>query len=308
MIGQVYSDSSGLPLRMVGVALDITERKESDELRRDKEAAEEASKAKSLFLANMSHELRTPMNAIIGFSEMLKEQIFGDLNERQAKYVDNIADSGHRLLELINDILDLSKIDAGKLTIEYSDVDLAALLATVGNQLAPISMKKNLSVSINANPGLPIMRADPGKVQQIILNLLSNAIKFTPESGSIDIQAVLDQDARTTSEIDGHMIQTPRECVLISVADNGIGIKSDDHDRVFWQFEQVDSSYGRQQQGTGLGLALSRSLVEMHAGRIWVESEGEPGKGSTFYVLLPVDPDVAQDDEGATDDTLQLAA
>jgi signal transduction histidine kinase len=237
-----------------------------------KEEAESASRIKSQFLASMSHEFRTPLNAIIGFSEVLEDKTFGELNEKQTKYVGNILNSGRHLLHMINDVLDLSKIEAGKMELEYDEVKIGEL---VENSLVMVREKClkhriDLSHSIQQElTGFAIL-ADERKLKQAIFNLLSNAAKFTPEGGAIKVAASLEADE-----------------IKISVADTGIGIKSSDQQRIFGEFEQADTVMGKKQQGTGLGLALTKRLVELHGGRIWAESEGE-GKGSIFIFTVPI--------------------
>jgi len=233
------------------------------------QTAEAASLAKSQFLANMSHELRTPMNSILGFSEIIQDQAFGELNARQAKYISNILTSGHHLLGLINDILDLSKVEAGHMALEYEVLDVAGVLDSAGSIVKELAGKKGLSMTTRVEEGLPPLAADPVRLKQVLYNLLSNAIKFTPDGGSI---VVLARDAGGGLEVE--------------VTDTGIGLRPADLEHIFGEFEQVDSSYARQQQGTGLGLSLTRRLVEMHGGRVWAESRG-PNQGSTFRVGMP---------------------
>ncbi|HVS00200.1 MAG TPA: ATP-binding protein [Thermoanaerobaculia bacterium] len=245
-----------------------------EELRQAKTAAEAASVAKSLFLANMSHELRTPLNSIIGFSEVLADRKFGDLNERQLRYVDNILGSGRHLLQVINDVLDLAKVESGRMELHREACDLGAAVAEVLATLEPAAATKEIAITA-ALAGAPKVLADPGRLKQILYNLVANGVKFTPEGGSVGLQ----------SSQGG----SPGGFVTVSVADSGIGIRREDLERVFHEFEQIDSGYSRQQPGTGLGLALSRRLVELHGGRLWVESEGE-GRGSTFHFTLPLAP------------------
>jgi signal transduction histidine kinase len=227
-----------------------------------------ASQHKSEFLANMSHELRTPMNAILGFSEVLSERMFGDLNAKQEEYLKDIHASGQHLLSLINDILDLSKVEAGRMELELTDFDLPAALERAVMLVRERAERRSIVVDTKLDGGLGQVRADERKVRQVALNLLSNAIKFTPEGGRIEVAAV------------------PRdEWVEVSVSDTGIGIAPEDQQKVFEEFRQVGTA-DKKAEGTGLGLALSRKFIELHGGRIWVTSE--TGRGSTFTFTLPV--------------------
>jgi PAS domain S-box-containing protein len=264
-------DQAGRLSGVVAVYSDMTERRRASAEQRARETAEAANRAKSQFLANMSHELRTPLNAIIGFSELLDDQAYGELNPRQHKYVTNILSSGRHLLQLINDILDLAKIEAGRLTLDVSEFTIASALEDVQRIVEPLALSKRIAVTVESADDLPPLVADRPKLKQIFYNLVSNAIKFTPEGGKVSV---------TARAADGG--------IFISVADTGIGIGSEDLERIFLEFEQVDSSYARHQEGTGLGLALTRRLVELHGGRIWVESV--LGHGSTFSFVLPLTP------------------
>jgi signal transduction histidine kinase len=238
-----------------------------DEKSRELEAA---SHHKSEFLANMSHELRTPLNAISGFSQVLRKRMHGDINDKQAEYLDEILASSRDLLTLIDDVLDLSKVEAGQIELEVAPFSLRVALerglVVVGERAA----KDDVRVSLNADPGIDTVTGDERRVRQVILNLLWNAVKFTPAGGAVEVGA-----ARRDGE------------VRISVSDTGPGIAPEDQARIFEEFQQAAA--GREQrEGTGLGLALSKRLVELHGGRVWVESE--PGNGSTFIFTLPVPP------------------
>jgi signal transduction histidine kinase len=251
--------------------------KESDRERR--RILEGANKAKSDFLASMSHELRTPLNAVLGFSQVLQEQNFGPLNGKQQEYVLDILESGNHLLGLINDILDLSKVEAGKMELELSPVVVGDLLT---GSLVMIK-EKALTHGVALLTDIPeelshfVMLADERKFKQILFNLLSNASKFTPDGGAITLSA------RRQAAGKGEVIQ-------VSVKDEGIGIAPENQGKVFESFFQVSGSLTRRAPGTGLGLPLAMSFVKLHGGRMWVESEGE-GKGSQFYFTLPVQPE-----------------
>jgi signal transduction histidine kinase len=229
---------------------------------------EVASQHKSEFLANMSHELRTPLNAIIGFSEVLSERMFGELNERQEEYLKDIHASGQHLLSLINDILDLSKIEAGRMELELTDFHLPAAIDNALTLVRERASRHGIALHHEIDPRLGPIRGDERKLKQVLLNLLSNAIKFTPEGGRVDVRAAL---------VDG-MAQ-------VAVADTGVGIAPEDQETIFEEFRQVGTA-AKQVEGTGLGLALSRKFIELHGGRIWVESQ--VGAGSRFTFTLPV--------------------
>jgi signal transduction histidine kinase len=244
----------------------------SDELQRVYRELEIASQHKSDFLATMSHELRTPLNAIIGFSEVLHEQMFGELNERQLAYVDDVLAAGKHLLSLINDVLDLAKIEAGRMELDLSEVAVPEVLRSAVSLHSERASREGVDLSLTTEPEEITITADERRLRQVVFNLVSNAVKFTPADGRVDISA------RTE---DGH--------VEVAVADTGPGIAAADWDTIFEEFEQTAA--GRQAEGTGLGLPLSRKLVELHGGRLWVESE--VGKGSTFRFTLPVSQEVS---------------
>lgn len=248
--------------------------------------AEAAARAKSEFLANMSHELRTPLNAILGFSEMLQDQTFGPLNVKQARYVDNIRRSGKHLLALINDLLDLSKVEAGKLELWPEPFDLREALAAALAEIRPQAEAKRLQLQLSVDEALSLLAADPVRFRQILSNLLSNAVKFTPEGGRITVTArrVPRSEFQVQNLEPGTM-----DFVEIAVQDTGIGIKAEDLPRLFQPLTQLEPVFTKQYQGTGLGLALTKRLVELHGGTIWAESKGE-GRGSTFTVRLPLQP------------------
>ncbi|MDQ2962385.1 MAG: ATP-binding protein, partial [Pseudomonadota bacterium] len=241
----------------------------SAELGRLYNQIETANQHKSEFLANMSHELRTPLNAIIGFSEVLLERLFGDLNDKQDDYLKDIHSSGRHLLSLINDILDLSKIEAGRMELEASTFDLASALSNAMTLVRERALRHGIMLGQQVDPTLGEIVADERKFKQILLNLLSNAVKFTPDAGRIDVSARREEDN-----------------AVIAVHDTGIGIAPEDQAAVFEEFRQVGRDYTRKQEGTGLGLTLTKKFVELHGGRIWLESE--PGKGSTFTFTIPL--------------------
>ncbi len=263
----------------------------NQELSRAKNAAEAANVAKSDFLANMSHELRTPLNHIIGFTDLVLGQHFGPLNAQQGEYLNDVLSSSRHLLSLINDILDLSKVEAGKMDVSYTEIDMQHLLKSSLVMIKEKAMKHNIQLSVKVDETLPLLQADERKMKQILYNLLSNAIKFTPDGGYIRLSAGL--EARGAEGMPGGLPPAAQagdgKCLLVSVTDSGVGIKADDLRRIFDPFEQADGSRSRKYQGTGLGLSLTRKLVESHHGRLWAESRGE-GRGATFKFLLPLAP------------------
>jgi signal transduction histidine kinase len=248
-------------------ALSANVNRMNEELRRLYTELEAASRHKSEFLANMSHELRTPLNAIIGFSQVLREEMVGWVNPKQAEYLDDITSSGNHLLSLINDVLDLSKVEAGRVELDVHPFSLHDALERGVVMVRELATEDGVRVAFTADPEVDVVDGDERRIKQVIFNLLSNAVKFTPPGGAIDVSA-----ARVNGE------------VKISVADTGPGIAPDDHDRIFEEFQQTEAGL-EQREGTGLGLALSKRLVELHGGRIWLESE--LGKGSTFVFTLP---------------------
>jgi signal transduction histidine kinase len=258
--------------------------------------AEEASRHKSAFLANMSHELRTPLNAILGFSELLAQQTYGPLTQKQARYVDNVHTSGQYLLALINDLLDLSKIEAGKLELQTQAFDLREALEAALHVFRHQAEAKQQTLMLQVADDVSIITADPLRIKQVLYNLLSNAVKFTPDGGRVTVTArrVPSSEFHVPSSEPGTWDLEPgtarvTEYVEIAVADTGIGIKAEDLPKLFQPFTQLEHTLTKQAQGTGLGLALTRRLVELHGGTIWAESAGE-GRGSTFTIRLPLRP------------------
>jgi len=230
---------------------------------------EAASRAKSEFLAQMSHELRTPLHVIIGFSELMADGVAGRVNKEQRQCLDDIWGSGQHLLGLIDDILDLSKIESGKMELKLATFNIGNLMEALGRTMATRFAQKNQSFDVKVEEGLPPVRADRDKVRQVILNLLGNSTKFTPDGGKLKVEAVRENN-----------------WCRVSVIDNGVGIKKGDQERIFGPFCQLDSTLGKEERGTGLGLTIARQIVEKHGGRIWVESEY--GKGSRFTFTLPL--------------------
>lgn len=256
--------------------------------------AEAANRAKSDFLANMSHELRTPLNHIIGFTELVAGRNFGDINETQEEYLNDVLYSSKHLLSLINDILDLSKVEAGKLELELSEIDVKGLLENSLTMVRQKAMKHGIRLSLDVEGAPEWMMADERKLKQIIYNLLSNAVKFTPDGGEVSIRAQRipansDKGCEESKQNDGKnpVEDGPDSELEVSIADNGIGIAQEDLDRIFEPFEQVETTRSRKYPGTGLGLSLTKRLIELHGGRIRAESEGV-GKGSTFRFFIPL--------------------
>src|SRR6185312_9124685 len=257
---QTFGDQAAIAIENARLFREIEEKSRQLEI---------ANKHKSEFLANMSHELRTPLNAIIGFSEVLLERLFGDLNDKQDDYLKDIHSSGKHLLSLINDILDLSKIEAGRMDLDASTFNVALALSNAMTLVRERAQRHGIDLRQEVDPELGDIVADERKFKQILLNLLSNAVKFTPDGGRIDVSARV---------YDGQAV--------IAVRDTGIGIAAADQAVVFEEFRQVGSDYTQKHEGTGLGLALTRKFVELHGGKIRVDSE--PGKGSTFTFTIPL--------------------
>jgi signal transduction histidine kinase len=260
---------SGLPEGgCIIIYTDITERKRYEEaLTAARDQAEAMSLTKSAFLANMSHELRTPLNAILGFSQVMREEMVGAVNEKQSEYLDDILSSANHLLALINDVLDLSKVEAGQVELEKEPFSLREALERGVVVVRERASDDGVSVALDADPDADVVEGDERRIQQVIFNLLSNAVKFTPAGGAVDV---------TSARVNGE--------VRVSVTDTGPGVAFEDQERIFEEFQQAESGL-EQREGTGLGLALSKRLVELHGGRLWLESE--LGKGSTFVFTLP---------------------
>ena len=230
---------------------------------------EEANRLKSEFLSNMSHELRTPLNVIIGFSELLSDEVPGKINKEQRQCLSDISGSSQHLLNLINEVLDLSKIESGKMRLRLADIDLTEIIESLRSAMVPMLAPRKQSLEVEVEEGLPPVHADKAKVRQVFLNLLSNSTKFAPDGGKLKIEAVREDN----------------RC-QISVTDNGIGIKKEDQKNIFEPFSQLDNPLIQKKEGTGLGLRIAQQIIEKHGGRIWVESEY--GKGSRFIFTLPL--------------------
>jgi signal transduction histidine kinase/DNA-binding response OmpR family regulator len=297
-------DKSGQIIGSIGILQDITERKEAEAALRDSRdklsaanaALEKASRLKDEFLASMSHELRTPLTGILGLSEAMQLQIYGELNEKQINALKNIEGSGRHLLELINDILDLSKIEAGKLDLQFEPCLVTDICQTSLQLVKGMAHQKKQNINFSMNPATISLRADPRRLKQMLVNLMSNAVKFTAEGGSLGLDVQGNETNKT---------------ICFSVWDKGIGIKPEDLEKLFKPFVQIDSSLARQYSGTGLGLSLVQRMAELHGGSIKVEST--PGEGSRFTIQLPWNPDTTQPifsmkefDSGPLKDTLNI--
>jgi len=294
-------DPGGQGMGSVHVARDITEQKRLEAESRQRQRFEDLNRAKSAFIATMSHELRTPLNSIIGFADLLLGQGSGPLTEKQTRYLGYVQQSGRHLLHLISDILDLSKIDAEKLQLHCEAISVPATLEDILVISRGLAYKKSQAIRVEVPPDLPLLQADPVRFKQILFNLLGNAVKFTPESGLITVTArrvpgiedfklqiadLKNQEPPVQSAITNLQSEMSGDFLEIAVRDTGVGIKAEDLPRLFQEFVQLETTRDKRQEGTGLGLALTKQLVELHGGRIWAESEGKD-KGSTFGVLLP---------------------
>lgn len=265
-------DKSGTIVGTLGISRDITEQQRAEAaLATARDGALEASRLKSQFLANMSHELRTPLNSIIGFGQILVDGLVGDLNTQQGEFTNDILSSAQHLLRLINDVLDMSKIEAGQMLIHPEPFEFKALCQETADVVRSLVEAKHQTLHLDIADDLPALNADKFRIKQVLLNLLSNANKFTPADGTITL----------------HVEHIEYDSLLISIADSGAGIAEDDLDLIFQEFRQVDSTTTREAGGTGLGLPITRRLIEMHGGTIWVDST--PGEGSVFSILLPID-------------------
>lgn len=279
-------DANDEIVEWVRICVDITEKRQEEKLRHDKEVAETANRAKSEFLAKMSHELRTPLNAIIGMSKMLMTQRFGVLNEKQLDYLSDITQAGQHLLELINDILDFSKVEAGRIDLNHEPIPAVKTIESVLSTIQPLATKKNIALESHLPDIDNLLTVDVRRFKQVLYNLLSNAVKFTPTNGHISVRcnwvAEADRAAPIAPTHDAHAIR-------IDVEDSGIGISREDQEKLGSEFFQVSSSPTKAQEGTGLGLALSRRLVDIMGGSFWFTSE--LGEGSTFSFALPLKPE-----------------
>jgi signal transduction histidine kinase len=249
------------------------------ELKEERRQVELQSKAKSVFLAGMSHELRTPLNAIIGFSDLLTQGLAGPLNDRQQEFVGHVLASGKHLLNLVNDVLDLSKVEAGRMTLDRQWSELGSIVHAVRGVVSGLANKQGVELSIKVPNDLPRVLCDPVRIKQVLYNLLSNGIKFTPRGGRVSL-----------------VVSVSGTDIEIAVTDTGIGIAEQDLPRLFREFEQIKSDSGGKPEGTGLGLALTRRLLALHGGTVTARSGA--GLGSTFTARLPIQPEPAEEERG----------
>jgi len=282
-VGLVQEIASELAIAVSNARLYRSTEETSRELALKISELERANRLKAQFLANMSHELRTPLNSVIGFSEMLLIGALGPLPDQQRDALETISRNGRHLLGLVNDVLDLSKVEAGRMDLHLTQTDVRAIIADVITGMESLIQAKGHEVQVDLGDAPLLVTADEMRVRQILYNLLSNAVKFTPAGGKIAVRAV--QHRAPLPAPGGRRID--REAIAVSVTDTGIGIAQEDVPRLFSEFTQVDASFSRRFEGTGLGLALCRRFVEMHGGIIGVEST--PGQGSTFWIELPLE-------------------
>jgi len=274
--GQLYPRELEKSQRIIGTITDITERKQAeDKLQESNQILARATRLKDEFLANMSHELRTPLNAILGMTEALQEEVYGDINLKQRQCLETVEHSGQHLLSLINDILDLSKIEAGKIELTLVPVQIASLCSLSLTFVKQFAQQKNITLHCQLPPSLPLVEADERRIRQVLINLLNNAVKFTPEGGTVTLSATLETVAD----------QSFADHLRIAVEDTGIGITPEDLDKLFQPFVQIDSALNRRYDGTGLGLALVKKIIELHEGTVGVISQ--ENSGSCFFLTLP---------------------
>ena len=286
---RVWTDAEKDSLRagadMLGAT--IARQRVQDDLVIAKEVAEQASRAKSEFLANMSHELRTPLNHIIGFTELVLSRSVGELTEEQDEYLKDVMGSSRHLLSLINDVLDLAKVEAGKMELELSEVRIRELLENSLVMVKEKALRQQLRLGVELDGTPELLLADERKLKQVVYNLLSNAVKFTPAGGEVRLGARVMEASELGHYPEASELNGDLKWLSLWVADTGIGLERKQLERIFKPFEQVESSLSRKFQGTGLGLALTRKMVELHGGAIWVESQGA-GAGSTFRFAIPM--------------------